>query len=171
LSIVKPLKSFSVGVVVERTRATSQWIDYIWRPVTVLPGVPDAEPWTKLSDDGERATYYVGAAEVELYPSDTTQYRDNLQSNSPSLWVVLLPTGSEPPYSLHAVTADSAEGEALTQTGTALVEMVPMPEDVMDVVAQFVTEHHVERVFFKRKRDEADPESLARRSPLEKDRR
>jgi hypothetical protein len=170
LSIVKPLKSVSVGVVVQRARATSQWIDYLWRPVTVLPGVPDAEPWTKLSDDGERATFYVGSAEIELYPADTTQYRDNLQSNSPSLWVALLPTGSEPPYELHAVTADSAEGEALTQTGTALVDMVPMPDEIIDMVAQFVTEHHVERVFFKRKRTDADPEALARQSPRRKGR-
>ncbi|MEX2129447.1 MAG: DUF3305 domain-containing protein [Xanthobacteraceae bacterium] len=168
---MKPLKSFSVGVVVERTRAASQWIDYIWRPVTVLPGVPDTEPWTKLSDDGERATYYVGAADVELYPSDTTQYRDNLQSNSPLLWVALRPTGGEPPYSLLSVTADSAEGEALTETGVDLVDTVPMPDEIADMVARFVTEHHVERVFFKRKRQEADPEALAREPPLRKDRR
>jgi hypothetical protein len=164
-------KSISVGVVVERTRATSQWIDYLWRPVTVLPGVPDTEPWTKLTDDGERATFYVGSAEIELHPSDTTQYRDNLQSGSPSLWVALRPTGSEPPYTLHAVTPDSAEGEALTEMAGDIIDTVPMPDDVADVVAQFVTEHHIERVFFKRKRKEADPESLARRSPLEKGRR
>jgi hypothetical protein len=171
LSFGTPLKTFSVSVVVERIRATSPWIDYIWRPVTVLPGVPETEPWTKLSGDDERATFYVGAADIELHPSDTTQYRDNLQSNVPSLWVVLRPTGEEPPYSLLAVTADSAEGEALTETGTDLVETVPMPEEIADIVAQFVTEHHVERVFFKRKRKDADPEALARQSPLRKDRR
>ena len=171
MSVVKPLRSIPVGVVVERCKATSQWVDFIWRPVVALPGVPDAEPWTKLSDDGERATFYVGSAEVELFPSDTTQYRDNLQSGSPSLWVALRPTGGEPPYVLHVVTADSAEGEALTQTGTELVDMVPMPEELIDVVAQFVSEHHVERVFFKRKRKEADPEALARQAPMRKDRR
>ncbi|MEX0589762.1 MAG: DUF3305 domain-containing protein, partial [Xanthobacteraceae bacterium] len=117
------------------------------------------------------ATYYVGAADVELYPSDTTQYRDNLQSNSPLLWVALRPTGGEPPYSLLSVTADSAEGEALTETGVDLVDTVPMPDEIADMVARFVTEHHVERVFFKRKRQEADPEALAREPPLRKDRR
>jgi hypothetical protein len=167
---VKPLKSIPVGIVVERTKAASQWIDFLWRPVTALPGVPETAPWTKLSDDGERAAFYVGAAEIELFPSDTAQYRDNLQSGSPQLWVALRPTGGEPPYMLHLVTADPAEGEALTQTGTELVDVVPMPEAVVDVVAQFVSEHHVERVFFKRKRKEADPEALARRSPLDKDR-
>jgi hypothetical protein len=165
----KPLKSIPVGIVVERSKAVSQWIDYVWRPVTALPGVPDAEPWTRLSDDGERATFYIGAADVELFPADTTQYRDNLQSGSPSLWVALRPTGGEPPYTLHAVTADTAEGEALTETGTDLVDVVPMPDEIADAVARFVTEHHVERVFFKRQRKEADTEALARRSPLERD--
>jgi hypothetical protein len=168
---VQPLKRIPVGIVVERTKAASPWIDFLWRPIIALPGVPETAPWTQLSDAGERATFYVGAGEIELFPSDTTQYRDNLQSDSPLLWVALRSTGSEPPYVLHAVTADSAEGEALTETGGDIVETVPMPQDVADAVAQFVTEHHVERVFFKRKRKDADPEALARRSPLDKDRR
>lgn len=171
MSVIKPTKSISVGVVVQRSKAESQWIDYLWRPLTVLPGVPDAEPWTKLSDDGGVATFYVGAADIDFYPSDTTQYRDNLMSNSPLLWVTLRPTGGEPPYTLLSVTADSAEGEAMTETGNDLVDTVPMPDDIADVVARFVTEHHVERIFYKRKRKDADPEALARHPPSEKSRR
>jgi hypothetical protein len=163
LSIVRPLKTIPVGVVVERRRTDNPWIDHVWRPVAVLAGVPDTEPWTKLSENGERTTFYAGAAEVELYPSDTTQYRDNLLSDSPFLWVALRPTEAEPPYEILAVTADTAEGEALTETGTNLVEPVPMPDQIADVVAAFVIEHHVERVFFKRKRDRHDTEALGRR--------
>ena len=37
-----------------------------------------APPWTELSDDGERATFYAGAADIELYRSETAYYRDNL---------------------------------------------------------------------------------------------
>jgi hypothetical protein len=171
MSASKPLKSIPVGVVVERRKAASKWVEHLWAPVTVLPGVPETAPWTRLSDDGERATFYIGSIDIELFPSSTAQYRDNLLSGSPALWVALRPTEGEPPYSLLAVTADTAEGEWLTETGTDLVEMVPMPEPIADAVAQFVTEHHVERVFFKRKRKEADPEALARRAPIEKGRR
>lgn len=171
MSVVKSLKTIPVGVVVERRRAASKWIDYVWAPVTILPGVPETAPWTKLSDDGERATFYIGAADIELFASATGQYRDNLTSGSPSLWVALRPTGDEPPYTLLTVTADTAEGEGLTETGNDIVEPVPMPESIADVVAQFVTEHHIERVFFKRKRKDADPEALARRAPIEKGRR
>ena len=79
------------------------------------------------------------------------------------LWVALRPTGVEPPYEIFAVTADPAEGEAWTQSGSDLVDVVPMPEAVRAAIDAFVAEHHVERPFFKRKRDRADPEALARR--------
>lgn len=165
-----PLAVISVGIVIERRKADSPWIDFTWRPVTALPGVPAAAPWTQLSADGDVATFYAGSADVALYRSDTAHYRDNLASGSPALWVALRPTGVEPPFDLVAVTADPAEGEGYTQNGDHLVEAVPMPDTLRDLVAAFVAEHHVERPFVKRKRDRADPEALARRGPQAKDR-
>jgi hypothetical protein len=165
-----PLASIPVGVVVERRKAMSEWIDFVWQPVGVLPGRPDTAPWTVLSTSEDRATYYAGAAEVTLYRTETGYYRDNLASATPSLWVALRPTGVEPPYDIVAVTADPAEGESFTQTGDDLVEAVPMPQPVREIVAAFVAEHHVERPFVKRKRDRADPEALSRRAPIAKDR-
>ncbi|MPZ39156.1 MAG: DUF3305 domain-containing protein [Rhizobiales bacterium] len=165
-----PLAQIPVGVVVERRKAASPWIDFTWRPVTALPGSPVAAPWTQLSAQGDLATFYAGAADVALYRTDTAQYRDNLASGSPALWVALRPTGIEPPFDLVAVTADPAEGEAFTQNGDHLVEAVPMPESVRALVETFVAEHHVEQPFVKRKRDRADPEALARREPPPKDR-
>jgi hypothetical protein len=53
-----------------------------------------------------------------------------------------------------AVTADPAEGEAFTEAGNDLVETVPMPGPIVQAVEAFVAEHHVERPFFKRERDE-----------------
>lgn len=163
MSAVTPLATIPVGVVVERSKATSQWVDYLWRPVTILTGIPETAIWTKLTDDGERATFYAGAADIELHRSETTSYRDNLATGEPLLWVVLRPTGVEPPYSLFAVTADAAEGEAMTEAGDDLIETLPMPDVIQDAIAQFVAEHHVERQFSKRKRDRANPEALARR--------
>jgi hypothetical protein len=122
VSLVPPLVRIPVGVVAERRRAKSQWIDFVWRPVSALAGVPDTSPWTRLSGDEELALYYVGAAEVELFPSETSNYRDNLVSGKPLLWVVLRPTDADPPYNLVLVTADPSEGEGYTQTGSDLVD-------------------------------------------------
>ena len=155
----------TVGVVVERRKAASQWIDFVWQPVTVLPGRPEAEPWTVLSAEQGHTTFYAGTASIELHQSDTGNYRDNLTSASPSVWIALRPTETDPPYRLLAATVDPSEGEAFTEAGTDLIEPVPMPGLVREMVEAFVAEHHIERQFFKRKRDRANAEALGRRRP------
>lgn len=169
MSRAAPLVSIPVGVVAERRKAASPWIDFTWQPSAVLAGVPAAAEWTELASDDDCTTFYIGPASVDLYPSDTGNYRDNLASGAPGLWVALRPTGLEPPYEIVTVTADPSEGEALTEAGNDLIEQVPMPEAIREAVAAFVAEHHVERAFFKRKRDRADPEALARRGPARED--
>jgi uncharacterized protein DUF3305 len=158
--VTAELASIPIGVIVERRKSSSPWIDFVWRPVAVLSGEPDTPPWSPLSNDGDKTTFYAGGAEIKLYRTETTNYRDNLTAEA-GLWVVLRPTGGEPPYALFTVTADPAEGEAFTEAGTDLVEQVPMPQSVRDIVAAFVAEHHVERVFYKQTRGERD--AVARR--------
>ena len=170
MTAASALACIPVGVVVERRKAASPWIDVVWRPVSVLAGAPEAAPWTMLEAKDDRASFYAGAAEIALYRTETAHYRDNLSSGRPSLWVSLRPTGVEPPFEIVAVTADPAEGESFTQAGDDLVEAVPMPPAVHAIVQAFVAEHHVERPFVKRKRERADPQALARNAPLEKDR-
>jgi hypothetical protein len=100
-----------------------------------------------------------------LHRTETTNYRDNLASGTPSLWVNMRPTASEPPYELLAVTADPAEGEAFTDAGSNLIEAVPMPPDIADIIDRFIAEHHVERPFVKRRRG---PQALAHRNETER---
>ncbi len=165
-----PLARTTVGVVVERRKAKSPWVDYIWRPVAALPGVPVTPPWTELEGDDEARQFYIGAAEVGLYRPDTAQYRDNLASGSPGLWVVLRPTEGGPPFEVAMVTANPSEGESFTESGADLVEPVPMPESVRELLEAFIAEHHVEHAFSKRKQKRADPDALARRPPAAPDR-
>lgn len=158
-----------VGAVVERRKASSPWVDFIWRPAAVLPGEPAATPWTMLRHDGESATYYAGRADVELHASETSNYRENLLSGEPKLWMVLRPTGSDPPVMVVCVTADGSEGEGFTAAGDDIVDHVPMPEPIREAIGAFITEHHVERPFFKRKRDRANPEALGHRGIVTRD--
>lgn len=159
-----PLASIPVGVVIERRKAASPWIDFTWQAVAVLPGKPATEPWTLLEEAGDAARFYAGPASVDLYRTETAHYRDNLATGRPGIWVVMAPTLADPPYKLIAVTADPAEGESFAQSAENLVEQVPMPKSVEKVVTAFIAEHHVEQKFIKRQRDRADPESLSRRS-------
>ena len=148
------LVSIPVGVVVERHKATSPWLDFVWRPVSVLAGVPSAAPWTPLGPVGDtdhvlrrhRHHRAVPHRDGELPRAISTPARR-------SLWVVLRPTDAEPPYEVLAVTADPAEGEAFTEAGNDLVDTVPMPTAIAEALEAFIAEHHVERPFFKRQRD------------------
>lgn len=166
MSAVIPQASITVGVVVERRKAKSTWIDFVWRPVALLAGAPDTPPWTPLGGDADVTRFYAGAKEIALFRSETTNYRDNLGSGAPALWVAMRPTGVDPPYEIVAVTADPAEGESLTEAGNDVVEAVAMPDQIQAELARFVAAHHVERQIFKRKRDRADLEALARRSRM-----
>jgi hypothetical protein len=161
--------SIPVGVVVERSKAASPWIDFLWKPVAVLPGEPEASPWTQLKGDADTATFYAGRANVELHTGDTENYRDNLSTGQPTLWVVIRPTDTEPPFEIVCVTADGSEGEGFTAAGNDIVEPVPMPEVIRSTLDAFIFEHHVERAFFKRTRNRADPESLGRRSRVDEE--
>src|SRR5882724_5939799 len=108
-----------VGVIVERRKARSPWLDFLWRPVSVLVGTPSAVPWTRIGEEGDATTFYAGESAIELHRTETANYRQNLSSGMPALWVVLRPkpanSGGGP--ELLMVTADPAEGEALTDAG------------------------------------------------------
>ena len=160
---VLPLLRIPVGVVVERRRAESPWIDFVWRGIGVLPDEPEMTPWTVLREQEGTTLFYAGSAMVDLYRSEAARYRDNLATGAPSMWIVLTPSEGALPYTVSAVTADPAEGEAFTETGANLVEAVPMPEVLHQAIERFIAEHHVEAEFVKRERRRADPEALARR--------
>jgi hypothetical protein len=151
-------EAIMVGVVVERRVLKSMWADHAWMPVAVLPGVPAAAPWTVLEKTPDVTRYYAGEAELEFYTSDTATYRDNLATGEPLLWVALTESGSDPGVALKTVTADPAEGEALTEPGADIIETVPMPPEIRARLEAFVAKHHVEREFFKRKRGPTVPE-------------
>src|SRR6266850_862103 len=156
------LMAIPVGVVVERRKARSVWVDFLWRPVSVFAGKPTAAPWTPLDTEADTTLFFAGQAVIELHRTETTNYRDNLASGTPALWIALRPVASERPYEILAVTADPAEGEAFTDAGSNLVEAVPMPPDVVEVVVKFIAQHHVARPFVKRQRDQQTTSSHRR---------
>jgi hypothetical protein len=157
-------ESFDLGVIVERRKLKSRWDDFAWFPVGVLNGNPDTAPWTVLDSQPDVTRFYAGSVALQFFSSDTATYRENLDSGAPKLWIVLAPTEVGPGVALQMVTADPAEGEAMTESGFSLVEAIPMPAEIQERLTAFVAAHHVERGFFKRKRDRADTETLASRA-------
>jgi Protein of unknown function (DUF3305) len=156
-----PESCFEVGILVAKRKLKGPWASHAWSPCGVLPAAPAASPWTRLSANEEEETFYAGAFEVALYPSETAHYRDNLISERPSLWVALRHVAGDE-YEIAAVTANPYEGEAMAEGIGEIVEAVPMPPDIQAKLAEFFAAFHQERPFIKRKRDRADPEALAR---------
>ncbi|MBR0654225.1 DUF3305 domain-containing protein [Plastoroseomonas arctica] len=155
--------SIPVSVLVERRRGVTQWQEHVWRPTGVQVDTLDLPPWTQLHDDGTRALFHAGVADVSLFPTDTLNYKHNLDAEAPRLWVILRTSDAAPGLALHAVTADAGEAHLYTDSGNDLVEALPLPAELHARIADFIAEHHVERAFHKRRRDRQDTESLAHR--------
>jgi len=81
--------------------------------------------------EAETTLFFAGEAVIELHRTETTNYRDNLASGAPALWVACVRQFGAA-VQLLAVTADPAEGEAFTDAGSNLVEAVPMPPDIAE---------------------------------------
>ncbi|WP_207478339.1 DUF3305 domain-containing protein [Arenibaculum pallidiluteum] len=159
--VPKQPESKPVCVVVERRAIESRWQDHAWRVVDVLPGAPETAPWTVLAEAPGLTRWLAGTAEVTIYPGETANYKFNLESPTPSVYVVLRRSDREPGMRLLAVTVDPGEAHAHADTGDDLVESLPLPVPLQAWLAEFVATHHVERRRYKRERDRADPEALA----------
>jgi hypothetical protein len=146
----------SVGVVLARRKIDNPWVDHAWTPHALFWPVPQTAANTVIADDESLRLIYVGEVPVELFVAETANYRDNLASGAPGLWVAARSDAQGGTPQLVRVTADPTEGEALFEAGCDIVAPLPMSADLMSWVADFVEAFHVERVFLKRKRDRKD---------------
>jgi hypothetical protein len=142
-----------LGVVLARRSLDNPWIDHVWVAQTVLYPAPEVAPGALLSQEAVLTLVYAGPATVELFVSETGNYRDNLLSGAPSLWVAARSRSDGGTPEFVRVTADPTEGEAYFESGSDIVAALPMPEELNSWISAFVDAWHVERVFLKRKRD------------------
>lgn len=160
---------WKIGVLVDRRRPKTKWGEDIWQAVHILPGAPDLAPWSEVERGDEYTRYYAGSATIELFNGETSTYKYNLESPVPSIYTVLRKTEMPPGLRLQMATVCPGEAHAHADTGDDLVEALAMPDAVRVWLEAFVAKHHKEQTFFKRTRDRADPESLARRRHLDED--
>jgi len=151
-----------VAVLAERRPGVTKWADEVWRVVEVLEAAPPVEPWTLLREEAGRSLFFAGQVEVVLHPTDTSNYKHNIEAARPLVWVALRPAVTPAGFTLQTVTVDPGEAHLHADTGNDLVEALPMPPGLLAATTDFIARHHVERQFYKRKRDKADPEALAR---------
>jgi hypothetical protein len=144
-----------VGVVLERRRIAQQWQEYAWHAVAAVPGAPDI-PAPRLVAEGEGwAHYHAATLDIELFPRETEGYRYNLSQAEPvvyALWRSETDELMSCPRLFH-VTVCPYEAQDYLESGDVAVEGVRMPEAVALWVAGYVTRHHRDEPFEKRRRE------------------
>ncbi len=157
------VETIRLGVVMEKRRGATPWQDWVWRAVAVFPGAPPVEGEGRLLREGDGWRHiHAATLPLELFRTDTEGYKLNLSQTPPRVWVVLRPDGSggmEPFF----VTADAHESEAYQVGAEETVDVVPMPEELIPLVRDFVDQHHVDVPFHKRERKRHHAEKGGRR--------
>jgi len=141
-----------ISVVVERRMDGGQWTDDLWRPFGVLPPV-DAEPGKVLAEGEGWTQYHAGKLDLEMFRGETEGYLTNLSQDPPMVYVVLRYNEEAEglDYQPFLVTVCPYEAMAYSEGNDDVVEGVPMPPNVITCVQEFVSLHHVDRPFLKRK--------------------
>lgn len=150
-----------IGVIAERQLVDNPWIDHRWRATAILNAAPDVAPWTCLENTGAVQRFYAGSADLLLFPRETDTLKYNIEGAAPAVYVFLRQASGAPGMTLAGATVCVGEAHAHADTGSDLVEPVPMPPAIMEWMAAFVAEHHREREVWKRQR-----EGVAERRPV-----
>lgn len=149
-------KEFTIpmGIVVERKKLDHPWAEARWRPVSLLPGFRGAAQWQEIARGEDWCHYLCAVLPLTLHRKETEAYRTNLQDGVPVAYVVLRPREdpeSEREIEAVQVTASPFDAQDFLDSGDDIVEALPMPESVAELIEKFVAEHHVEEPFKKRK--------------------
>jgi Protein of unknown function (DUF3305) len=142
-----------ISVVIERRAGRTAWQDHVWRPLGVVPRIAGERGRVLAAGEGW-THFYGGALDLELFRGETEGYLSNLSQPTPVVFVVLrrseAPAGAME-YEPFLATACPYEAMGYSGSGDDIVEGVPMPAEMMAWLRDFVTRHHVEVPFKKRK--------------------
>jgi hypothetical protein len=156
-----------ISVVVERRTAKGPWLDDVWRPIGVLPNAAAAERGHLLAEGEGWAQYQGGMLDLELFRGETEGYLTNLSQDPPRVYVVLRRNeeGEGLAYTPFLATVCPYEAMGYSEGNDDVVEGVAMPTEIMAWVQDFVTRHHVDVPFQKRRNRRHDDEHGGKWAP------
>ena len=149
-------ESLDVGVIVERRKINHPWQEWEWKAVGVFIGAAAPDEWTEVASGEGWTHFHAATLPIELHRRETEAYVHNLNTQSPSVYVVMREdedgeTGF--PFYVDIVTASPYDAQDYLDSGEELVERVAMPDPIIAWVEHFIAQHHVEEKFIKRRRD------------------
>lgn len=139
------LVRFPVSVIMERKEISrGRWTVPSWQAVGVVAGghvaSPDARK-TPVRFDGDGQRFLWSGFSLDLYRDCTENYRHNLISDHPSLFVICAetPDGELEPT---GITANLDESSSHVESDYQVFS-VPMPPEIYKLLEGFVVEHHL----------------------------
>lgn len=145
-----------LGVVIRRSPGVTRWAAWAWKAVGVLPGAPDAN-WRVMREQDGATEFHAATRALELHGAETEAYLHGLSTRVPSIYVILRDSDvADQPLEVLLVTASPYEAQDYADNGEDIVEKVPMPAGLIAWVRDFVTAHHEDEEFKKRRRDKTD---------------
>lgn len=144
----------SLGVIVERRPGVTRWQKIVHVPQAVFVANTGMDPSPRqVYRQGECWRYLSGVAPLTLHRKETGDYITNLQSDPPRIYVGIHERDEgEFSWRPFMVTAAPYEAEGYMHGGDEVIEAVPMPAELVELVMQFVDTHHADEPFKKRKR-------------------
>jgi molybdopterin-guanine dinucleotide biosynthesis protein A len=130
--------SMPIGVIVERVEIAGPWPSHAWRPAGIVIGGAPLPPGSRLRQGG---SFFAGTAPLDLHRTDIASYRENLQQEVPRLYVVLAASEDGRPPGVHLVTAAPDEAGSYLDGEPTLVDGIPMPRPLIDLVVAYIAEH------------------------------
>lgn len=144
--------SMSVAVVLQKRKAKSQWIDYQWEAVSVIPGAhEDKQQFRPMHDDGDMSQYIFSGLTVTLHKDECESYYHNLMSPKPSCYVAVRFDESDQPVPF-LITLDFDEAHAYLE-GDETVYAVNIPAEFYRWIEAYVIAHYLPVKRKKRKRN------------------
>ncbi len=162
-----PATRFPIAVDFRRIALDNRWVSERWEPFAVVftpqevtqPGKPSA---SSLDDSGD--LWRFEDCRVEFHPSEAEGYYLNLTSPQPKVFVMwrMTPGEGEPPVAPVRVTVSYNEAARSLDGGEA-VDPVPMPDDLHDLMREYVATHYRQERKQKAQRNDPHADGLSLR--------
>ncbi|MEX0923201.1 MAG: DUF3305 domain-containing protein [Rhodovibrionaceae bacterium] len=157
-----------LGIVIERREIDNRWQKHVWRGVAVLPGAAELDsrgPWKELArgEEGGKGwvRYHAGTLPLSLFRKETEGYKVSMSQQPPRVFIVLrsgLDCDCEHDVVAVAATVSPYEAQDFLDSGSDIVEALPMPPTLAGFVQDYIDRHHSEEPFIKRQRGPRAPE-------------
>jgi len=149
--------SMPLGIVIRKSPGVTRWAKWVWKAVAVLPGAGPAN-WHEMRRDGEVVEYHAATVPLQLFRTDTEAYLTAISTRSPSIYVVMRETNdpdAAQDIEVLLATASPYDAQDYADSGEEIIELVPMPESLINWIKTYITAHYQPEEFIKRRRDKS----------------